>query len=137
MFGLVLVLGMVVDDAIVVLENSYRYIQRGMETTKAVMKGTMEVASPVISSVLTTIAAFLPLMLLPGIIGEFMKIIPIVVSFCLMASLFESFVILPSHVADWSKTSNNKKKRKQIVWIGKSVNGFIKTGSGQDDTENL
>ncbi|MBD3168448.1 MAG: hypothetical protein GF307_03125, partial [candidate division Zixibacteria bacterium] len=113
LFGLVLVLGMLVDDAIVVVENAYRYIEAGIAPAKAALIGANEVAAPVISSVLTTIAAFLPLMLLPGIIGEFMKIVPVVVSFALAASLFESFVILPSHIADWSRPIKNKVKRKE------------------------
>lgn len=103
LFGLVLVLGIIVDDAIVILENSYRYMQKGLSPSEAVLKGAPEVAVPVLSSILTTIAAFLPLMLMPGIIGEFMKIIPIVVSFALIASLIEAFFILPSHIADWGK----------------------------------
>ncbi|TKJ41664.1 hypothetical protein CEE37_03600 [candidate division LCP-89 bacterium B3_LCP] len=102
LFGLVLVLGMLVDDAIVVMENCYRYIQSGLPPKEAVIKGAKEVAAPVCASVFTTIAAFLPLMLLPGIMGRFMRIVPIVLSLALMASLFECFFILPSHVAEWS-----------------------------------
>ncbi|MFH1733678.1 MAG: efflux RND transporter permease subunit [bacterium] len=109
LFGLVLVLGMLVDDAVVVMENCFRYIQEGMPPKEAVYKGASEVAAPVTASVLTTIAAFLPLMLLPGIIGRFMQIVPIVVSLALLASLFECFFILPSHIADWS---GNVKKHK-------------------------
>lgn len=100
LFALVLVLGMIVDDAIVVIENVARYLNRGLSPRSAVITGASEVMWPVISSSLTTIAAFLPLMLLPGVIGEFMKVIPICVSFALVASLFESLVILPSHVSD-------------------------------------
>jgi len=103
LFGLVLVLGIIVDDAIVILENSYRYMQKGLSPKEAVLKGAPEVAIPVLSSVLTTIAAFLPLMLMPGIVGAFMKIIPIIVSLALVASLIEAFFILPSHIADWGK----------------------------------
>lgn len=106
LFGLVLVLGIIVDDAIVILENSYRYMQKGLSPKDAVLKGAPEVAVPVLSSILTTMAAFLPLMLMPGIIGEFMKIIPIVVSFALFASLIEAFFILPSHIADWGGVDN-------------------------------
>ena len=103
LFALVLVLGMLVDDAVVVIENCYRYIQRGMEPRRAAIVGTREVLQPVFVSAGTTVAAFLPLMLLPGVIGDFMRIIPIVVSLALAASLFESFFILPSHVAEWSR----------------------------------
>jgi multidrug efflux pump subunit AcrB len=100
LFALVLVLGMIVDDAIVVIENISRYLNRGYGPKEAAIKGTEEVIWPVFTSSLTTIAAFLPLMLLPGVIGEFMKVIPVCLSFALAASLFESLVTLPSHVSD-------------------------------------
>ncbi|MFH1862971.1 MAG: efflux RND transporter permease subunit, partial [bacterium] len=105
LFGLVLVLGMLVDDAIVVMENCYRHIQRGLPPREAALIGAKEVAAPVLSSVFTTIAAFLPLMLMPGIIGKFMRIVPFVVSMALIASLIECFLILPSHVAEWARRS--------------------------------
>ncbi|MGB0603755.1 MAG: efflux RND transporter permease subunit [Candidatus Latescibacterota bacterium] len=101
LFGLVLVLGMVVDDAIVVIENVYRYLQMGYGRSDAVITGTQEVLSPVLTSTLTTIAAFMPLVLLPGTIGEFLKVVPITVSLALLASLVECFLILPSHIADF------------------------------------
>ena len=104
LFGLVLVLGIVVDDAIVVVENVYRYMQKGLSPREAVIKGTPEVAVPVLSSTLTTVAVFLPLMLMPGIMGKFMRVIPIVVCLVLLASVIEAFFILPSHIADWAKT---------------------------------
>ncbi|MEE3234304.1 MAG: efflux RND transporter permease subunit [Candidatus Latescibacterota bacterium] len=101
LFGLVLVLGMVVDDAIVVIENVYRYVQMGWSRTDAVIEGTREVLSPVITSTLTTIAAFMPLVLLPGTIGEFLQVVPVTVSLTLLASLIECFIILPSHIVDF------------------------------------
>jgi multidrug efflux pump subunit AcrB len=101
---------MLVDDAVVVIENCYRYLQQGLSPKESVLKGAAEVAAPVLASVFTTIAAFLPLMLLPGIIGRFMKIVPIVVSLALLASLFECFFIIPSHLAEWS---GEKPKRQQ------------------------
>lgn len=103
LFGLVLVLGMIVDDAIVIIENCYRYMQEGHKPREAVLRGTSQVAMPVLSSSLTTIAAFLPLMLMDGVIGEFLKVVPLVVTLALGASLFEAFFILPSHIAEWSR----------------------------------
>jgi len=103
LFAMVLVLGMIVDDAIVIIENAYRYLQRGLSPRQAAVVGTREVMWPVISSSATTVAAFLPLMLLPGIIGDFMEIVPIVVSLALGASLLEALVILPAHIAEWSR----------------------------------
>lgn len=111
LFGLVLVLGVIVDDAIIVIENSYRYFQRGYNSYDAAKIGTAEVVGPVMSATMTTVAAFLPLMLVPGIIGKFMKIIPIVVSLALVGSLIESFVILPSHFAEWSGKLKKERKR--------------------------
>ena len=109
LFALVLVLGMIVDDAIVVVENIARYLNRGFTPKEAATKGAEEVLWPVISSSLTTIAAFLPLMLLPGAIGDWMKVIPICVSFALIASLFESLVVLPSHVADLGRSDPRRR----------------------------
>jgi CzcA family heavy metal efflux pump len=103
LFGLILVLGMVVDQATVVVDNSYRYIKAGLGSREAALKGALEVAWPVTTSVLTVVAAFVPLMLLPGIIGRFMRIVPIVVSLALAASLFQAFFILPAQIAVWSK----------------------------------
>ena len=108
LFGLVLVLGMVVDDAIVVIENVFRYIQMGWSRSEAVIEGTREVLGPVITSTLTTIAAFMPLVLLPGTIGEFLQVVPVTVSLTLLASLIECFIILPSHIADFGGSATQK-----------------------------
>jgi len=108
LFGLVLVLGMIVDDAIVITENVYRHIQRGTSPTQAAVSGVSEVARPVFTSSLTTMAALLPLAFIPGLIGQFMKIVPIVVSLALAASLFEVFFILPAHIAEWGKKRTAK-----------------------------
>jgi len=103
LFALVLVLGMLVDDAVVVIENCFRYMEQGMPARQAAVVGTREVTLPVLTSAATTIAAFLPLMLLTGVIGDFMRIIPVVVSLALVASLFECFTILPSHIAEFGR----------------------------------
>lgn len=101
MFGLIMMLGMVVDDAIIVVENVQRYISRGMEPFRAAVVGTKEVAWPVVATVLTNIAAFTPLLLATGLIGQFLSIIPKVAIFALCFSLFEALLIMPSHCADW------------------------------------
>ena len=103
LFALVLVLGIVVDDAIVVIENIYRRLERGEPLTTAAIEGTKEVAVPILAASLTSIAAFLPLALLPGLIGRFMRVIPIVVSLTIITSILECFFILPSHIAEWGK----------------------------------
>jgi multidrug efflux pump subunit AcrB len=108
MFSLILVLGIIVDDAIVVSENTYRYMEQGLPPQEAAIRGTQQVLAPVVATVVTTIAAFLPLLLVAGTIGKFMSVIPKVVTFALIASLMEALVILPSHLAEWSP----KKRRK-------------------------
>ncbi len=99
LLGIVIVLGMLVDDAVVVVEAIYFRIQRGMPAMDAALDSLREVGLPVLAAVSTTIAAFLPLMLLPGILGSFMFIIPFVVSIGLAVSLIEAFWMLPAHVA--------------------------------------
>ena len=105
MFGLIMMLGMVVDDAIIVVENVQRYISRGMDPLRAAVIGTKEVAWPVVATVLTNIAAFTPLLLATGLIGQFLSIIPKVAIFALCFSLFEALLIMPSHCADWLPAS--------------------------------
>ncbi len=89
---------MLVDDAVVVVEGIYYRMQRGMDSLQASLESLNEVAQPVTTAVLTTISAFLPLMLLPGILGKFMMLVPLVVSVALLLSLVESFWMLPAHV---------------------------------------
>ncbi len=99
LLGVVIVLGMLVDDAVVVVEAIYYRVQRGMASLQAAVAALEEVFRPVTASVMTTIAAFLPLMLLPGILGDFMFVIPFVVSVALAVSLVEAYWMLPVHVA--------------------------------------
>ncbi|OSM01550.1 efflux RND transporter permease subunit [Magnetofaba australis] len=99
LLGVVIALGMLVDDAVVVVEAIHVRIERGAETLTACVDGLREVFAPVTASVLTTMAAFMPLMLLPGILGNFMKVVPMVVTLALAFSLLESYWMLPAHVA--------------------------------------
>lgn len=101
LFALVLVLGLIVDHAIVIVENSYRLEQGGLDRRQAAIQGVNQVAFPVWAATLTTVAAFLPLAFLPGIIGRFLRVVPITVTIALLASTFEASVFLPSHYADW------------------------------------
>ncbi len=116
MFGLVIVSGMIVDDAIVVGENIYRHIESGLSPTRAAIIGTQEMIVPVFGAISTTMIAFMPLMFMSGIMGKFVWIIPAGVVIALSASLFESFFILPSHIAEISKGDqtllNNKGLKK-------------------------
>jgi multidrug efflux pump subunit AcrB len=102
LLGIVIVLGMLVDDAVVVVESIYYRMQRGMGSLDAAIDAIKEVGKPVTSAVSTTMAAFLPLMLLPGIVGKFMFVIPFVVTVGLAISLIEAFWILPAHVISLS-----------------------------------
>ncbi|MBN2460932.1 MAG: efflux RND transporter permease subunit [Candidatus Cloacimonetes bacterium] len=115
LFGLVLVLGMIVDDAIIVLENVHRHIEQGMCPRTAAIRGTKEIMWPVIAAVTTTAAAFLPMLLMQGMMGKFMRVFPIVVSLALFSSLFESLIILPSHIADFSRPVKERNKPHKIL----------------------
>ena len=115
LFGLILVIGVVVDDAIIIIENCYRHYQMGKGLQEAAVDGASEVAVPVVSATLTTLAAFMPLMLMPGIMGKFMRIVPVVVTLVLAASMVEAFIILPSHFAEW--TSRKSKPQKTPEWL--------------------
>ena len=112
LFGLVLVLGMIVDDAIIVMENVHRYVEMGMNVKDAAIKGTQEIMWPVIAAVSTTAAAFVPMLMMEGMMGKFMRVFPIVITLALIASLFECLVILPSHIAEFSKPQKKKKPHK-------------------------
>ncbi|NQT87913.1 efflux RND transporter permease subunit [bacterium] len=101
LFSLIIVLGMIVDDAIIVTENIYRHMTEGMPPREAAILGTAEVTLPVICTVLTTIAAFIPMLMMTGMIGKFLSIIPKVVTIALLASLAEALLVLPSHMADF------------------------------------
>lgn len=103
MFGLIMVLGIIVDDGIIISENTYRHIEKGLSPRKAAIRGTNEVAAPVLATILTTVVAFAPLMFMSGILGKFVKYIPMVVIIALMASLIEAYFILPSHLADFAR----------------------------------
>ncbi len=101
LFSFVLVSGIIVDDAIVVVENIFRHVQEGKNLRNAVIDGTSEVFWPVISATATTVAAFLPMLIMTGSTGEFFAQVPKAVTFALIASLIESLLILPSHFLDW------------------------------------
>jgi len=96
LFSLTLALGMLVDNAIVIVENIYRFMEQGASRTEAAMKATSEVAYPVIGATLTTLAAFSPMLFWPGIMGEFMSYLPLTLIVTLSSSLFVALVINPA-----------------------------------------
>jgi len=99
LFALIMSLGLVVDDAIVVGENIYRYRQQGLERLAAAAAGAREMAIPVVLAVLTTVFAFMPLAYTTGIMGKILRVLPIVVSSVLCISLVEALLILPAHLS--------------------------------------
>ncbi|WFB34781.1 efflux RND transporter permease subunit [Kiritimatiellota bacterium B12222] len=99
LFGLIMVLGIIVDDAIVVGEAIYHHQQQpGADPYTAAVRGVSEVGMPVLGAVLTTILAFIPLMFVGGIMGKFISILPVVVIACLVVSLYECLFLLPAHL---------------------------------------
>jgi multidrug efflux pump subunit AcrB len=96
LFSLTLGLGMLVDNAIVIIENIYRYMEQGISRMDAAMRATSEVAYPVIGSTLTTLAAFSPMLFWPGMMGEFMSYLPLTLIITLTSSLFVALVINPA-----------------------------------------
>ena len=99
LFAFVVVLGIVVDDAIIVGENIYRHQEEHGNGLRGSIKGGQEIAKPVIFAVLTTVAAFMPLMFVPGMMGKIFRVIPLIVIPCLLFSLVESLMILPAHLS--------------------------------------
>ena len=111
LFSLILALGMLVDNAIVVVENIYRYRERGFARAEAARFATGEVSTPIIASTATTLAAFVPLAFWPGIVGEFMKYLPLTLIITLSSSLFVALVILPTLASRLIETEGVKGQR--------------------------
>ncbi|MBU1932506.1 MAG: efflux RND transporter permease subunit [Candidatus Omnitrophica bacterium] len=131
MFGLIIVLGMLVDDGIIIAENVYRYMEKGLSPRQAAVKGSEEVMGAVTTAVLTTIAAFSPLLFMTGIIGKFIRDIPMVLIVALLASLGEALIILPCHLADFVKIKYDEHKRpvnisRELPWFKKLVAFYTK-----------
>ncbi len=108
LFGLIVVLGMIVDDAIVIGENIFSKMRRGIPPLRAAEDGANEVGGPVLAAVLTTCVAFLPLAFIGGRMGNFLGVLPVVVICALGASLLEAFYVLPSHLAHAPRKPNGR-----------------------------
>ena len=124
LFAFLVALGMIVDDAIIVTENTYRHIEDGMDPISASKIGAKEVFWPIVASTFTTIAAFLPMLSITGTLGKFIEVIPLVVTVALLGSLMEAFVVLPSHCASFLKKpekSNKKDKWKKILSVYEKI----------------
>lgn len=117
MMGFIMVLGMLVDDAIIIGENITHHMEKGLNPIEAAVKGAVELIGPVTTTILTTVAAFLPLMFMSGIIGKFVIAIPIVVITLLVLSWLESFLMLPSHVAHVTNPNKHPQERAWLVGL--------------------
>lgn len=132
LFGLIMALGMLVDNGIVVVENVYRLMGEGKSPMDAAIEGVGEIAWPIIASTATTLAAFLPLAIWPGIMGEFMKYLPLTLIIVLGSSLFVALVINPVFTSVFMKINEEKKGRKWffITAIIFGVLGVLLLASG-------
>ncbi|MEM9439628.1 MAG: efflux RND transporter permease subunit [Pseudomonadota bacterium] len=115
MFAFILVLGIVVDDAIIIGESIYRQAEAGNDGVKGAVEGTFLVAKPVIFSLLTTMIAFAPMLFFSGVIGREVKVLPILIITILTFSLFECLLILPSHLSKLKKPKPNRNRLQRTI----------------------
>ncbi len=116
LLGVVIALGMLVDASVVVVESIYYRLQRGMESLQAALESVAEIGLPITSAVATTLAAFLPLMLLPGILGKFLFVVPFVVSIGLVMSLIQALWMLPTHTTSLARPAATRAERHDWRW---------------------
>ncbi len=129
LFAFILVLGIVVDDAIIIGESAYSEVEKNGHTTDNVVTGAKKVATPATFGVLTTIAAFSPMLMVSGPMGKIWESIAYVVVFCLVFSLVESKLILPAHLSKM-KVNNDRKAgplKRLRLWINEKLNAFVNT----------
>ena len=125
LFGFLIVLGIVVDDAVVVGENVYEYRQKGLSPIEAAIRGTREVSGPVIFAILTNVVAFVPLLFIPGETGKFWRPLPIVVIVVLLLSLIEALFILPAHLAHIRSGGHRRGIRAKLHAAQQAFSRFI------------
>jgi multidrug efflux pump len=126
LFAMVLVLGMLVDNAIVIVENIFRHLQLGYSRVDAAILGARQVAWPVATSTFTTVCAFLPMMFWPGIMGDFMKYLPITLTIGLLASLFVGLVFNPTICSIW--TGRSQVPRQRDHWFIRAYKRLLHAG---------
>ena len=128
LFAFIVALGIVVDDAIIVGENVFAHRERGKGLLRAAIDGALEVGTPVVFSVMTSVAAFMPLFFVDGLMGKFMSIIPVIVISVLLLSLIESLFILPAHLSSGGEGLLNRiidrLFRKPIEWHERTAASF-------------
>ena len=123
LFAFIIVLGIVVDDAIVVGENVFKYFGKGLDSVTASVRGAKEVAAPVTFAVLTTVVAFTPMFNVPGTDGQIWSVIPLIVIPTLLFSLVETKLILPAHLATLSQPDPDRRQ-----WIGARTWSSVQNG---------
>jgi multidrug efflux pump subunit AcrB len=116
LFAFLIALGLIVDDAIIVTENIYRHMEQGTPAAQAAQTGAREVMWPVLAATSTTVAAFLPMFAIGGTMGEFIKVIPVVVAASLLGSLWEAFAVLPSHATELLRVEREQRPVGRIDW---------------------
>jgi multidrug efflux pump subunit AcrB len=115
LFGLIIVVGILVDDGIVIAENIYQHHERGKNPIQAAIDGTMEVIPPIVSAIITTILAFSVFFFLDGRLGEFFGEVSVIVILTLVVSLIEALLILPAHLAHSKALQPQQKKPKSLI----------------------
>ena len=129
LFGMIIVIGILVDDGIVIAENIYQHYEKGKSPIEAAVDGTMEVIPPVVSAIITTLLAFSTFLFLESRIGEFFSEVSVIVMLTLAVSLIEALIILPAHLAhskalQRNKEANPKSKIKQFFAKMRGINAF-------------
>jgi len=128
LFGFILVLGIVVDDAIVVGESIYVHRKNGKPPLRAAVEGVLEIGMPVVAAVTTTIVAFIPLLYVGGIMGKFIAIFPVVVISCLAISLVECLLLLPAHLSHLPDQNDTTRVVNVVVRPLDAVHRFTSRG---------
>ena len=121
LLGALIALGMLVDEAIVVAENIYRHVEMGKSPREAAIDGSVEMFPAILTATMTTVFAFLPLLIMTGKMGMFMKVLPVMISILLISSLFEAFYFLPLHAKEFFSIGNlakiqHQEENKKGVW---------------------
>lgn len=128
LFGMIIVIGILVDDGIVIGENIYHHYEKGKTPIRAAIDGTLEVIPPVVSAILTTLIAFSTFFFLDGRIGEFFSEVAIIVMLTLTVSLVEALIILPAHIAHSKALERKEKKRNRINTFFYNINQKAEVG---------
>ncbi len=127
LMGTLIALGMLVDEAIVVAENIYRHIEMGKSPREATIDGAVEMFPAILTATLTTVFAFLPLLIMSGKMGMFMQVLPIMISVLLLSSLFEAFYFLPLHAKEFFSMGKIEKIQQEESQFWKSLTNFYQT----------